>query len=140
LLSTEEFDGLRQKAYELSKTFNAAIGRPPPRDLNASPRPNLKGRKPDAVKNVLFRRFGYDLLLDAKAVGGRFTIDKNSAKGSFIDGIELLVRHLPPGFVPRRLSATTLQRFHTWCNQTGVGPSMNPDDLWMYSLYPRRPI
>jgi hypothetical protein len=34
LLSVEEFGGLRQKAHEVSKTLNAAMGRPPPRDLN----------------------------------------------------------------------------------------------------------
>jgi hypothetical protein len=139
LLSAEEFGGLRRNAYELSKTLNAAMGRPPPRDLNEPPRPNRRGRKLDAVKDVLFRRFAYDLLLDARAAGGRFTVDRNGAKGSFIPGMKLLADHLPPGFVPRRPAATTLDRFRTWCGQTGVGPNMNPDDLWMYSLYPRNP-
>jgi hypothetical protein len=139
LLSAEEFGGLRQKAYEISKTLNAAMGRPPPRDLNEPPRPNRRGRKLDAVKDVLFRRFAYDLLLDALAAGGRFTVDRNSATGSLIEGMRLLADHLPPGFVPRRPPATTLDRFRTWCGQTGVDPNMNPDDLWMYTLYPRNP-
>jgi hypothetical protein len=139
LLSAEEFGSLRQNAYQLSKTLNAAMGRPPPRDLNAPPRPNRRGRKPDAVKDVLFRRFAYDLQLDAMLAGGRFTVDRNSAKGSFIEGMKLLARHLPPDFVPKRPPATTLDRFRTWCGQTSVGPNMKSDDLWMYSLYPRSP-
>jgi hypothetical protein len=115
------------------------MGRPPPHDLNEPPRPNRRGRKLDAVKDVLFRRFAYDLLLDARAAGGRFTVDTNSAKGSFIPGMKLLADHLPRDFVPRRPAAKTLDRFRTWCGQTGVGPNMNPDDLWMYTLYPRNP-
>ena len=144
-LSAEEFEGLRQKAYEVSESLNAAMGRPPPRDLNELPRPNRRGRKLDAVKDVLFRRFAYDLLLDAKAAGGRFTADRNSPKGTLIKGLQLLAPHLPPGFVPRRPAATTLDRFRAWCGQTSVVPSMNPDDFdywkesWMYSLYPRKP-
>jgi hypothetical protein len=54
--------------------------------------------------------------------------------------MNLLAPHLPPGFVPRRPSAKTLERFRAWCGQTGVAPNMEPDDdLWMYSLYPRKP-
>jgi hypothetical protein len=115
------------------------MGRPPPRGLNAPPRPNRRGRKPDAVKDVLFRRFAYDLLLDAKRAGGKFTVDRNSAKGSFLEGVELLASHLPPGFVPKRPPATTLDRFRAWAGQTSASPEMDPDDFWMYSLYPRKP-
>jgi hypothetical protein len=137
-LLAEDFGRLRKNAFEISEILNAAMGRPPPRHLNEPPRPNRRGRKQDAVKDVFFRRFAYDLQLDAKVAGGRFTVDKHRAKGSFIKGMNLLASHLPPGFVPRRPPATTLQRFKTWCDQTGVGPNMmNSDDLWMYSLYPR---
>jgi hypothetical protein len=139
LLSAEEFEGLRQKAFEISNKLNGAMGRPPPRDLNAPPRPNRRGRTPDAVKDVFFRRFAYDLLLDAQQAGGRFTVDKNSATGSLIEAMKLLADHLPRDFVPSCLPATTLDRFRTWCGQTGLGPNSDPDDLWMYALYPRNP-
>jgi hypothetical protein len=141
-LSDERLRELRQSAYRLADIFTAAMGKPPPRSLDEIPR---RGRKLGAVKDVSFRRFVCDLLLDAKASGGILTLEKHDPPtGSLIRALKLLAPHLPDGFVPNAPSGTTLQRLKRWSSQIEVASDdlpedFGPDDLWMYSLYPRRP-
>jgi hypothetical protein len=74
------------------------------------PRAHQRGRRPGTVKNPRFRVFIRKLKHAAKDHGGRLGLQKNISKGALLDAIKLLAPHLPDGFVPKRLSASTLQR------------------------------
>jgi hypothetical protein len=76
------------------------------------PRAHRRGRRPGTVKNPRFRVFLRKLRSAAKASGGTLGLQKNIAKGKgpLLDAIKIVAPHLPDGFVPERLSASTLQR------------------------------
>jgi hypothetical protein len=74
------------------------------------PRAHRIGRRPGTVKNSSFRVFVRKLRNAAKAHGGRLGLQKNIPKGALLEAIGILAPHLPDGFVPKRLSASTLQR------------------------------
>jgi hypothetical protein len=74
------------------------------------PRAHRRGRRPGTVKNRRFRVFLRKLTNAAKAYGGRLGLQKNIPKGALLEAIEIVAPHLPEGFVPKRLSASTLQR------------------------------
>ena len=77
------------------------------------PRAHRKGRRPGTVKNRRFRVFLRKLRNAAKAYGGRLGLQKNIKKGALLEAIDILAPHLPNGFVPKSLSASTLQRIIT---------------------------
>jgi hypothetical protein len=68
-----------------------------------------RGRRPGSV-NWMFAAFVVKLRRAASAAGGRLGLQKNIRKGALLEAIEILAPHLPDGFVPKRLSASTLQR------------------------------
>jgi hypothetical protein len=74
------------------------------------PRAHREGRRPGTFKNRRFRVFLRKLRNAAKAYGGRLGLQKNIEKGPLLEAIEIVAPHLPDGFVPKRLSASTLQR------------------------------
>jgi hypothetical protein len=74
------------------------------------PRAHRRGRRPGTVKNRRFRHFLRELRRAAKAHGGSLGLQKNVRKGALLEAIEIVAPHLPAGFVPKRLSASTLQR------------------------------
>jgi hypothetical protein len=73
------------------------------------PRARRRGRRPGTVKNPSFRVFLRKLSDAAKAHGGRLGLQKNIPKGALLEAIKIVAPHLPDGFVPKRLSASTLQ-------------------------------
>jgi hypothetical protein len=73
-------------------------------------RVHRSGRPPGTVKNRRFRVFLRELRRAAKVFGGRLGLQKNIQKGALLEAIKIVAPHLPEGFVPKRLSASTLQR------------------------------
>jgi hypothetical protein len=73
-------------------------------------RADQRGRPLGTVTHPRFRVFLRELRHTAKTHGGRLGLQKNAKKGALLDAIKLLAPHLPDGFVPKRLSASTLQR------------------------------
>jgi hypothetical protein len=74
------------------------------------PRAHRRGRRPGTVKNLRFRVFLRKLRNAAKAYGGRLGLQKNIPEGALLEAIKIVAPHLPDGFVPKSLSASTLQR------------------------------
>jgi hypothetical protein len=74
------------------------------------PRAYRRGRRRGTVKNRRFRVFLRKLTNAAKAYGGRLGLQKNIPEGALLEAIEIVAPHLPDGFVPKSLSASTLQR------------------------------
>jgi hypothetical protein len=74
------------------------------------PRAHRRGRRRGTVKNRRFRVFLRKLRNAAKAYGGRLGLQKNIPEGALLEAIEIVAPHLPDGFVPKSLSASTLQR------------------------------
>jgi hypothetical protein len=74
------------------------------------PRAHRRGRRPGTVKNRRFRDFVWKLTIAAKHYGGRLGLQKNIRKGALLEAIKIVAPHLPNGFVPKPLSASTLQR------------------------------
>ena len=68
-----------------------------------------RGRRPGSV-NWMFAAFVVKLRLAARVAGGRLGLQKNINKGALLEAIKILAPHLPDGFVPKRRSASTLQR------------------------------
>jgi hypothetical protein len=58
----------------------------------------------------MFAAFVVKLSRAARAAGGRLGLQKNIGKGPLLEAIEIVAPHLPDGFVPKPLSASTLQR------------------------------
>jgi hypothetical protein len=74
------------------------------------PRAHRRGRRRGTVKNRRFRVFLRKLRNAAKAYGGRLGLQKNIPEGALLEAIKIVAPHLPDGFVPKSLSASTLQR------------------------------
>ena len=74
------------------------------------PRAHRRGRRPGTVENPRFRVFIRKLRHAAKDHGGRLGLQKNTPKGALWEAVKIVAPHLPPGFVPKPLSASTLQR------------------------------
>jgi hypothetical protein len=74
------------------------------------PRVHRRGRRRGTVKNRRFRVFLRELRRVAKAYGGRLGLQKNIPEGALLEAIKIVAPHLPDGFVPKSLSASTLQR------------------------------
>jgi hypothetical protein len=74
------------------------------------PRVHQRGRRPGTAKNRRFRVFVWTLTEAAKHYGGRLGLQKNIRKGALLEAIKIVAPHLPDGFVPKSLSASTLQR------------------------------
>jgi hypothetical protein len=68
-----------------------------------------RGRRPGRV-NWMFAAFVVKLRRAARAAGGRLGLQKNIEKGPLLEAIKIVAPHLPDGFVPKCLSASTLQR------------------------------
>jgi ribosomal protein L22 len=68
-----------------------------------------RGRRPGRV-NWMFAAFVVKLRRAVKAAGGRLGLQKNFNKGALLKAIKIVAPHLPDGFVPKPLSASTLQR------------------------------
>ena len=73
-------------------------------------RAHWRGRRPGTVKNWVFAAFVVKLRRAVRAAGGRLGLQKNINKGALLEAIKILAPHLPDGFVPKRRSASTLQR------------------------------
>jgi hypothetical protein len=73
------------------------------------PRAHRRGRRRGTVKNPSFRVFLRELRRAAKVFGGRLGLQKNMEKGALLEAIKIVAPHLPDGFVPKCLSASTLQ-------------------------------
>jgi hypothetical protein len=76
-------------------------------------RAHRRGRRPGTVRNWLFAAFVVKLRIAVRAAGGRLGLQKNINKGALLEAIEILGPDLPDGFVPKPLSASTLQRIIT---------------------------
>jgi len=74
------------------------------------PRAHRRGRRPGTVENPRFRVFIRKLRHAAKDHGGRLGLQKNTPKGALWEAVTIVAPHLPRGFVPKPLSASTLQR------------------------------
>jgi hypothetical protein len=68
-----------------------------------------RGRRPGRV-NWMFAAFVVKLRRAARAAGGRLGLEKNIEKGPLLEAIKIVAPHLPNGFVPKRMSTSTLQR------------------------------
>jgi hypothetical protein len=68
-----------------------------------------RGRRPGRV-NWMFAAFVVKMGRAASAAGGRLGLQKNIKKGPLLEAIKILAPHLPDGFVPKNMSASTLQR------------------------------
>jgi hypothetical protein len=73
------------------------------------PRAHRRGRRPGTAKNRRFRVFVWTLTNAAKICGGRLGLQKNIPKGALPEAIKIVTPHLPNGFVPKSVSASTLQ-------------------------------
>ena len=74
------------------------------------PRAHRRGRRPGTVENPRFRVFIRKLRHAAKDHGGWLGLQKNTPKGALWEAVKIVAPHLPRGFVPKPLSASTLQR------------------------------
>ena len=74
------------------------------------PRAHRRGRRPGTVENPRFRVFIRKLRHAARDHGGRLGLQKNTPKGALWEAVKIVAPHLPRGFVPKPLSASTLQR------------------------------
>jgi hypothetical protein len=139
-ISGEGIHGLRHTAYQLVLLFSLATGKPHPGYLYEARQRRQRGKRPGTKKNSIFQNFVCALIIFTRRARGRLTLEKNIGTGTLIKAIEMLAPHLPDGFVPEPLPASTLQRLKTWCDQINVDlddVDYGLDDLWMYSLYPR---
>jgi hypothetical protein len=68
-----------------------------------------RGRSLGTVTHPRFRIFLRELRRAAKAYGGRLGLQKNIPKGALLEAVKIVAPHLPDGFVPKHLSASTLQ-------------------------------
>jgi len=95
-------DGLQRTVYQLARLFSIAVNKSPPK---------APGKALDrTAKDVISQQFVCHLLIDVDQAGGMLSVEKNLAKGTLIDALNLLAKYLPPGVDPNRLSVTTLQR------------------------------
>jgi len=61
------------------------------------------------------------LLWDVRAAGGRLTLDKNSGRGTLPQALQVLSPYLPPGFIPKSLTASTLAKLKAMANKMAKG-------------------
>ena len=141
-ISGRRLSGLEDTAYELVLLFSLVTGAPHPGYPYERRRRRQRGKTPGTLKDSIFQNFVCALLIFTRRSRGGFTLEKNIRKGTLIKAIKMLAPYLPNGFVPKRLPTSTLQRLKTWCEQIPIDVDdvdYGLDDLWMYSLYPRRP-
>lgn len=100
----------------LAQIFNAAIGRSLTSDEAALPR--KKGRKRGGFNDKTFRDLVWNLLLSASVSDGKLTLDVNSEKGSLVDALNILRRHVPNGVIPIQLPFGTIQKIKTEYNRS----------------------
>jgi hypothetical protein len=112
----QQLERLPQTTWQLDFIFSTATGTSMLPD-NARP-PSGRGRKQGSVSNRVFQKLVRDLLLAALAAEGELTLDKNSRKGTLMDALTILRKHLPTGLVPDVLSPGTIQRIKTRFNQS----------------------
>jgi hypothetical protein len=96
----------------------------PPRPKGRPFRPVSWGLVPGSLSGFTLR-----LLWDVRTAGGHLTLDKNSAKGTLPEALNLLRPHLPPGFVPQRLPVSTLQRIKT-LDQIIAPQFVGAENIW----------
>lgn len=72
------------------------------------PRARPRGRPRRGSLLYSLQLFTLDLLWDVRAAGGRLTLDKNMARGTLLEALNLLRPYLPPRFVPIELPLSTL--------------------------------
>jgi hypothetical protein len=117
-ISGAGLSGLEQTAYQIALLFSLVTGKPLPREPSELPESPGRGRRSGTVKHWIFQKFVWDLLISTTTADGRLTLDKHTPKGTLVDAIRTLARHLPEGFVPRRLPGSTLQRLKDSCART----------------------
>ncbi len=69
-----------------------------------------KRGRPAAVFSTAFERFVGSLLLLTLSAGGRPSVDRKNHRGRLADMLDVLRPHLPPGFIPKRLPWSKLER------------------------------
>ena len=109
--------GLKEIAYQIALLSSLVTGKPRPRYPHQSPQQRKRGRKSGGVKNWIFQNFVFDLLISTATANGKLTLEKNGAFGTLIDALDMLAPHLPDGFVPQPLPASTFQRLKTRCER-----------------------
>jgi hypothetical protein len=132
-ISSGGVDGLKETAYQLARLFSLVTGKPPPRYPSQLPETPGRGRKSGTVKDWIFQKFVWDLLIPTTEAGGRLTLEKNTPAGGLIEAIEILTPYLPGGFVPVPLPGSMLQRLKDRCSRMEkAAEELNrdlPDDL-----------
>jgi hypothetical protein len=98
---------------QIDDLFSTAIGRSAPFGPGTAALRDKRGRRRGNVKDTMFKEFIRDILLWTAEAGGEFTLDKNYNKGTLIDALNILRRHLPNGVVLIALPLTTIQRIKT---------------------------
>jgi len=105
-------EGLLEAAYQVSHLFSILTGKPPPPYPRRAGQPARRGKPPGSVTNWIYQDFVFDLILVARAAGGRLPVNPKLRKGPLIIAIELLAPHLPDALIRKPLSAETLRRIN----------------------------
>jgi hypothetical protein len=121
-ISSGGFGGLRKTAYQIALLFSLLTGKPNPRYPHETLKPRKKGRRaggrrPGSVKDPIFQDFICDLWISTNAARGKLSFEKNTPRGTVFGAIKLLSPHLPEGFAPKALPASTVQKLKNLCNR-----------------------
>jgi hypothetical protein len=106
-----DFDQIKRSIATLAERASEAVDadRRTKRPSNPVGRKARGGLGSSPFGPGFLRAFTLHLQWDIKAAGGRYlTIDKNGRSGTLPDALEILRSHLPKGFIPSILPASTL--------------------------------
>jgi len=117
-ISGAGLSGLEQTAYEIALLSSLVTGKPPPRFPSQPPEPPVRGRRAGTVKDWIFQKFVWDLLISTTTADGSLTFEKETPRGTLVDAIKKLAPYLPDGFVPDPPPGSTLQRLKDSCTRT----------------------
>jgi hypothetical protein len=104
---------LPQTVWLLATLFSTAIGNSPPSGPGKAARHGQRGRRRGTVKNVIYQKFVFELLVSVGVNGGDLSFDKNYRTGTLLDAMKILAPHLPDGVVPDKPPLGILQRLIT---------------------------
>ncbi len=85
------------------------------------------------MKDSIFQNFVCDLWISTTVAGGKLSFEKTTPRGTLIKALEMLAPHLPNGFVPKALPASTLQKLKNLCNRAKTAAD-KLDRVWSDEL------